>query len=102
MTKVSVRILFIFLIFGTSVYGQSKKPTNKKAVVIEPGVSSELAFNRRILISNIQYTLSFDIPPKKSENINAAENVTFDLNSFYGTRLLLDFKQDSTYIKEII
>lgn len=48
---------------------------NHKPVSVKPGVSLELAEYRKSIISNIQYTLNFDIPAEKSKAINATENI---------------------------
>ena len=72
-----------------------------KPPIIEPGVSYNLAAYRHSIISNIQYTLNFDIPATKSADINAAETITFDLSSSTEP-LQIDFKQSAANVKSII
>ena len=80
---------------STITYAQKSKP-----ITVEPGVSYELAVYRHSVISDIQYTLSFDIPAEKSKEINASEIVGFNLVSD-NQELQLDFRQDAAHVKAI-
>jgi aminopeptidase N len=80
---------------STMAYAQNSKP-----VAVEPGVSYNLAVYRHSVISSIQYTLSFDIPAEKSKEINASENISFNLSS-NEQELQLDFRQDAAHVKAI-
>jgi len=80
---------------GTLAYSQNSKP-----VAIEPGVSYELAVYRHSVISHIQYTLTFDIPAEKNKEINASENVSFNLGSSV-EELQLDFRENAEHVKAI-
>ncbi|MDB5111871.1 MAG: aminopeptidase [Mucilaginibacter sp.] len=71
-----------------------------KPIAVEPGVSYELAVYRHSTISNIQYTLDFDVPAEKSAAINASESISFNLNAIPHP-LQLDFKQDAENVKAI-
>ncbi|MDB5011206.1 MAG: aminopeptidase, partial [Mucilaginibacter sp.] len=71
-----------------------------KPIAVEPGVSYELAVYRHSTISNIQYTLDFDVPAEKSAAINASESISFNLNAIPHP-LQLDFKQGAENVKAI-
>ena len=68
--------------------------------VIEPGVSYTLSRYRHSVISNIQYTLNFNIPADKSADINAAESIDFELSAT-DQPLEIDFKQDASSVKSL-
>lgn len=68
---------------------------------VEPGVSLKLATYRHAILSDLQYTLGFNIPPNKTQAIDATERITFTLRST-DELLQLDFKQSSENIKSIM
>ena len=59
--KYLAQIIILLCLFNDSV-AQNKT----SSTLIEPGVSLQLANLRSQLISNIHYTLDFDIPENKS------------------------------------
>ena len=67
---------------------------------VEPGVSLKLATYRHAILSDLQYTLGFNIPANKTQAIDATESITFSLKSA-DELLQLDFKQSSENIKSI-
>lgn len=100
MPSLHTSFIGIFLVFGLNAtsFAQQK---NQKAIAVEPGVSLALATYRHSVISNIQYTLSFDIPAEKSKAVTATESVDFNLNK-NEQPLQLDFKQSSDHVKSIV
>jgi aminopeptidase N len=86
-----------FLILTTNGFSQSKP---KEKLVLENGVSEQMARFRKQQISNVQYVLFFEIPNQKNEDIssNLSLNVTLaDLS----VPLYLDFKEKTQNIKAI-
>lgn len=86
-----------FLILTTNGFSQSKP---KEKLVLENGVSEQMARFRKQQISNVQYVLFFGIPNQKNEDINSnlSLNVTLaDLSA----PLYLDFKEKTQNIKAI-
>lgn len=71
-----------------------------KPVAIEPGVSYPLAVYRHSVISDIQYTLFFDIPAVKVEDVDATETIAFKLAKA-GQPLQLDFKENADHVKSL-
>ncbi|MDB5003326.1 MAG: aminopeptidase [Mucilaginibacter sp.] len=94
--KLSLKIILLLLCLSTVVYAQR----SIKPVTIEPGVSLQLATYRHSAISNIQYTLDFNIPADKSQPINANEIIDFSLSTT-PQPLQIDFKQNADHIKEV-
>lgn len=94
--KLSLKIILLLLCLTTAVYAQ--KPA--KPVAIEAGVSLQLAIYRHSAISNIQYTLDFNIPAEKSQTINANEIINFSLSAI-NQPLQIDFKQSADHVKEV-
>ena len=72
-----------------------------KPPFIEPGVSYDLATYRHSITTNIQYTLDFNIPAVKADDINAAETISFVLSSV-SQPLEIDFKQSADKVKSLI
>ncbi|RYE20573.1 MAG: aminopeptidase, partial [Sphingobacteriaceae bacterium] len=89
----------IILLFGWNVTCLAQK--NSEAIPVTSGVSLELATYRKSAITNIQYTLQFNIPKEKTEAINAGVSISFKLNSITQD-LQLDFKQNSDHIKILV
>ncbi|MTI20334.1 peptidase M1 [Fulvivirga sp. RKSG066] len=67
----------------------------------EPGISKELADSRFTNISEVKYSLRFDIPENQSESIPAQAVIKFDYKQ-NGKSLLFDFNSDPQNIKKII
>ncbi|WP_397422317.1 M1 family metallopeptidase [Phenylobacterium sp.] len=70
------------------------------AVPVTPGVSLELAMERKARLSDIRYTLTFVIPANKDENITARETVRFALTSAKSD-LQLDFRERAEKIQAV-
>lgn len=94
--KLTIKILLLLSVFSTSVSAQQ----TVKPVAIGPGVSLELATYRHKVISQIQYTLNFDIPANRSEDINASEVLNFNISAVEQP-LQIDFKQPADHIKTL-
>ncbi|WP_119789060.1 M1 family aminopeptidase [Flavobacterium anhuiense] len=86
-------LCFFILIFNS--FSQSK--ANE---LFENGVSEQLAHFRKKQISDLQYTLSFEIPNQKAENINSNLTVNLSLSDL-SQPLILDFKEKTSNIKTI-
>lgn len=86
--KIHARAITLsFIIFNTiTAYAQISAPA------VEPGVSLALARYRRSVISDIQYTLNFDIPADKTKGIEAKESISLVLKHI-DQPLQLDLKQ---------
>lgn len=92
--------LYTFLCFFMlipSCFSQSKE---KESIILESGVSEQLAQFRKKQISDVQYNLSFEIPNQKEENINAHLLVNLNLTDL-SQPLLLDFKEKTLNIKSV-
>ncbi|MEZ2338021.1 M1 family metallopeptidase [Mucilaginibacter sp. RCC_168] len=87
-------ILFLLIFNAVIAYAQVSAP------VVEPGVSLALARYRRSVISNLQYTLSFDIPADKNKGIEARESISLVLKHI-DQPLQLDLKQNSGKVHAI-
>lgn len=96
MNSLLKKMLVCFTLISANAGAQSLKP-----VPITPGVSLELANFRKTVIDDIQYTLSFDIPAAKNEEIKAVEYIEFKLKVLTQP-LQLDFKQPANTIKSIV
>lgn len=78
-------------------FSQSKV---KESVLVENGVSEQLAQFRKKQISDVQYVLSFEIPNQKNENIKS--DLTLNLNlSDLSQPLILDFKEKTQNIQSV-
>ncbi len=71
-----------------------------KEVSVVPGVSLELAQQRKAMISSIHYTLFFDVPDEYAQKITAQEMVSFSL-SHVPESLQLDFNENSEKLHEL-
>ena len=87
--------LLCFSLFLCSCLG-SKYVSNP---LVETGVSRNLALYRKSLISNINYTLFFDIPSEKTQEIPASEILSFQLSKLKAIQL--DFKEDASKLKTL-
>ncbi len=94
--KLILNSFLAFLLIDS--YGYAQQIT--KSVAVEPGVSLQLATYRHKVISQIQYTLNFDIPAKKTDDINAVEALSFNLSAV-DQPLQIDFKQPADHIKNL-
>ncbi|KQO34452.1 peptidase M1 [Flavobacterium sp. Leaf82] len=95
-----MKIFYSFLCvlaFTTIGFSQSKQKEN---LVLENGVSEQMAHFRKKQISEVTYGLSFEIPQQKQQEINS--NLALNLTiSDLSEPLYLDFKEKSSNIKSI-
>ncbi|WP_289664504.1 M1 family aminopeptidase [Flavobacterium panacagri] len=87
--------LVCFVILISNAFSQSKENE-----LFENGVSEQLAHFRKKQISDLQYTLFFEIPNQKVENINSQLFVNLNLSDL-SQPLLFDFKEKTTNIKTV-
>jgi aminopeptidase N len=72
-----------------------------KSTTMQTGVSEALANNRKQLLSDIHYQLSFEIPAARSQVIPATEVLTFNYKGS-GLPLQLDFKEKVDRLKTLV
>ncbi|WP_163409043.1 M1 family aminopeptidase [Flavobacterium ajazii] len=95
-----MKIFYCFLCFFTILTSGFSQSKQKESVLLENGVSEQLAIFRKHQISDVNYALLFEIPNQKSENINS--ELTLNLNlSDLSQPLLLDFKEKTSNIKSV-
>lgn len=87
--------LVCFVVLISNAFSQSKENE-----LFENGVSEQLAHFRKKQISDLQYTLFFEIPNQKVENINSKLFVNLNLSDL-SQPLLFDFKEKTTNIKTV-
>ena len=87
--------LVCFVVLISNAFSQSKENE-----LFENGVSEQLAHFRKKQISDLQYTLFFEIPNQKVENINSQLFVNLNLSDL-SQPLLFDFKEKTTNIKTV-
>ncbi|KAF2332208.1 M1 family metallopeptidase [Flavobacterium ginsenosidimutans] len=95
-----MKIFYSLLAFFMTImigFSQSKTKGN---LVLENGVSEQLAHFRKKQISNLRYTLFFEIPNQKSEDI-VSKLVLEAILSDVSEPLYLDFKEKSQNIKTV-
>ncbi|WP_432713618.1 M1 family metallopeptidase [Pedobacter sp.] len=92
----SVKYLLLLLSLTTATYAQQKE----KSLSVVPGVSLDLAIYRKSVISDIQYTLHFNIPSAKQRSIVGTQHISFLLNKV-NQDLQIDFKQSAENINSI-
>ncbi|MBT4784006.1 MAG: peptidase M1 [Candidatus Marinimicrobia bacterium] len=68
--------------------------------IIKPGVSWNLAQNRKAIISDVRYKLRFDIPKDKIKPIVVEEFIDFKLSDLTND-VVLDFRQRAGYIHSV-
>lgn len=97
---IKMKILHSFLCFialTTIGFSQSKPKEN---LVLDNGVSEQLAIFRKHQISDVTYGLSFEIPQQKQQEINS--NLILNLSiADLSEPLYLDFKVKTQNIKSI-
>ncbi|WP_202704188.1 M1 family aminopeptidase [Flavobacterium sp. UGB4466] len=94
--KISYSLL-CFFVFTTIGFSQSKQ---KEKLILEDGVSEQLAHFRKKQISNVTYGLSFEIPPQKQKEINSSLTLNLTISDL-SEPLCLDFKEKTQNIKSI-
>lgn len=92
--RYSFLCLFAFIAIG---FSQSKQ---KRNLVLESGVSEQMAIFRKQQISNVSYGLSFEIPNQKERDIISNLNLDLTLSDL-SQPLYLDFKEKSENIKSV-
>jgi aminopeptidase N len=77
-----------------------KEPNAPAAVAVEPGVSLALATHRAASLTDIHYTLYFDIPRDSRADIRARATIEFELSD-NTVPVQLDFRHSSASIKSV-
>lgn len=93
-------LIFIFFSFSFPAISQTSVTIPIDSSSIEQGVSEKLAISRKLVLNDLEYTLSFIIPLKKAEPILAKETIHFTWSK-NSNPLLLDFKVAGDHIKHI-
>jgi len=94
--KIFYSFLYV-LVFTAIGFSQTKQKEN---LLLENGVSEQLAIFRKKQISDVRYDLGFEIPQQKQQEINS--NLTLNLTiSDLHEPLYLDFKEKTSNIKSI-
>lgn len=93
-----MKIFYSFICFFILIFNSFSQ--SKEKALFENGVSEQLAHFRKKQISDLQYTLSFEIPNQKTENINSNLIVNLSLSDL-SQPLILDFKEKTSNIKTI-
>lgn len=89
--------LFLLTAFPASLAAQRQTPV----VVVEKGVSRQLAVYRSKNITDIQYRLHFLLPPNKNQPIDGTAAITFNLKEA-NQPVQLDFKQAASHVKSVL
>jgi aminopeptidase N len=95
-----MKIFYSFLCvlaFTTIGFSQSKQKEN---LLLENGVSEQLAIFRKKQVSDVRYDLGFEIPGQKTENIKSDLKLYLTLSDL-SQSLYLDFKEKTSNIKSI-
>ncbi len=95
-----IRTVKRFLPFFLSACALSASAQQGGFVAIEPGISQSLAVYRKSVLSDIRYSLLFNIPAEKTDPVTATETVAFRLSSA-GQPLQLDFTQSAATIRTL-
>ncbi|WJS96060.1 M1 family aminopeptidase [Flavobacterium johnsoniae] len=93
-----MKIFYSFLCFVILISNGFSQ--SKENALFENGVSEKLAHYRKKQISDLQYTLFFEIPNKRTENINSQLFVNMNLSDL-SQPLLFDFKEKTSNIKTV-
>lgn len=94
MSYPSLLVILLFLMLHLSACTPSPEPSN------ETGVSLELAEFRKSLISDVHYTLFFNIPEDQENQIEATATISFNLED--GTaNIPLDFRESVDHLKSL-
>jgi len=89
---------FLCLLAFTAIgFSQSKQKEN---LLLENGVSEQLAIFRKKQVSDVRYDLGFEIPAKKTEDIKSDLKLHLTLSDL-SQSLYLDFKEKTSNIKSI-
>lgn len=93
-----MKIFYSFLCFFILISNSFSQ--SKTSELFENGVSEQLAHFRKKQISNLRYTLYFEIPNQKEERIKAYSIVNLHLSDI-SQPLLFDFKEKTSNIKTV-
>lgn len=94
--KIFYSFLFV-LVFTAIGFSQTKQKEN---LLLENGVSEQLAIFRKKQISDVNYGLSFEIPQQKQQEINSGLTLNLTISDL-SQPLYLDFKEKTSNIKSI-
>lgn len=89
-----------FLMITLSVTACKSKDVEKKITVVT-GVSDSLAHFRKSNLSNIQYTLHFNISENSNQDISGTNTISFQYLQQPNDFLYIDFKEDGKKIKKV-
>ena len=95
-----MKIFYSFLCvlaFTAIGFSQSKQKEN---LLLENGVSEQLAIFRKKQVSDVRYDLAFEIPAQKTEDIKSDLKLHLTLSDL-SQSLYLDFKEKTSNIKSI-
>lgn len=95
-----MKIIYTFLCFCMLIPSGFSQSKEKESVLLENGVSEQLAHFRKKQISDLRYTLFFEIPNQKAENIKSQLFVNLNLSDL-SQPLILDFKEKASNIKTV-
>lgn len=87
ITRIIIAAFAVLLASGCSNY------------TITPGVTLELAQQRKAQISNIRYNLNFNIPTQISDSVSATVDIVFTTNQ--QEALIIDFRAQSDMVKSV-
>lgn len=87
----------LLLLLTMNGNAQTKPPL---PIPVETGVSQVLAKARKKTISNLAYSLKFDIPAEKNQPIPASETISFDWAK-NASPLQLDFKEERSHLQAV-
>lgn len=93
--KVS-KLSILLVLYPLLINAQQSTPVTP--TLVQNGVSSALALHRAKVLSQISYSLKFNIPANQNELIPASEDLAFNLNDVSGP-LQIDFKQNADRIQ---
>ncbi|WP_339758586.1 M1 family aminopeptidase [Algoriphagus aquimarinus] len=87
----------LFLLFGFVLTFSSCKTPVSDVHFYNPGISFELAQYRKQQVADIHYSLSFNIPSKKSEDIRSHLTLEVEISDL-SHPLVLDFHEESSHL----
>jgi len=93
-----MKINFVFLFFVSLLFSCQSV---KKPILLERGISKELAVFRKSQVSDVSYALSFDLPKEKENPISSSLILNLKINSLQEP-LYLDFNKSKENLKTIV
>lgn len=91
--KIITRFFLLLSVVGAVACKPQPQP-------VEWGVGEDLAVQRRANISQIRYSLSFDIPAQKHQPISAMEQITFSVAK--AVDVVMDFQAPSSSVQTLV